>query len=79
MTAADFVYGMRRAEDPKTASTYAYLLYPIKNAKKINEGKLPLEDLAIKALDDYTLQITLNAPTPYFLAVLSQPLRAMEC
>ncbi|MGJ3494499.1 Periplasmic oligopeptide-binding protein precursor [Piscirickettsia salmonis] len=76
VTAADFVYGMQRAEDPKTASTYAYLLYPIKNAKKINEGKLPLEDLAIKALDDYTLQITLNAPTPYFLAVLSQPTAA---
>ncbi|WP_077216881.1 ABC transporter substrate-binding protein [Piscirickettsia litoralis] len=35
VTAQDFVYGMQRAEDPKTASTYAYLLYPIKNAKKL--------------------------------------------
>lgn len=73
VTAEDFVYGMRRGVDPKLASAYAYFLYPIKNAKAINDGKLPLKDLAVKALDAHTLQITLNEPAPYFLQVVSQP------
>ena len=32
VTAADYVWAWRRAIDPRTASDYASLLYPIKNA-----------------------------------------------
>lgn len=65
VTADDFVYGMRRLMDPKTASEYAYLLYFIKNAQAVNEGKLPLDQLGISAPDQKTVQITLNHPAPY--------------
>jgi len=65
LTANDFVFGLRRLMDPKTASEYAYLLYFIKNAQPVNEGKAPLSDLGARALDDHTLQLTLTHPVPY--------------
>ncbi len=71
VVAADFVAGMRRTVDPATASTYAQILYPIQNAQAIAEGELPPEALGIRALDAHRLEITLGAPTPYFLSLLS--------
>lgn len=72
VTAGDFVYALRRLMDPKTAADYAYLQYPIANAEKINKGDInDLGQLGIKALDDKTLEITLEQPTPYFLSALT--------
>ena len=54
------------------ASEYAYLAYPIVNAREINEGKIKDPSvLAAKALDARTLQITLTAPTAYFVSLLA--------
>ena len=72
VVAADFVAGMRRTVDPATASTYAQIFYPIQNAQAIVEGELPPEALSVRALDAHHLEITLGAPTPYFLGLLSQ-------
>jgi oligopeptide transport system substrate-binding protein len=71
VTANDFVFGFRRAADPKTLSVYSFILSPILNADAIATGKSPAESLGVRALDDYTLEITLTNPTPYFLALLS--------
>jgi oligopeptide transport system substrate-binding protein len=72
LTAQDFVYSFRRAVDPKTASNYAFILYPIKNAEEIATSKIQdLSQLGVTATDDLTLQITLKGPTPYFLAMLT--------
>ena len=75
VTADDFVYSFRRVEDPKEASGYANILYPIKNAEAINTAKpdspVALDTLGIKALDPKTLQITLERPTPYFLTLMA--------
>jgi len=71
LTAADFVYSLRRALDPNTLSRYANILYPIKNAEAVNRGELGVERLGVEALDPQTLQITLEAPTPYFLSLLT--------
>lgn len=71
VTAGDFVYAWRRAVDPKTASTYAFLLAPIKNAAEITEGKMKPEELGVKAIDDKTLEVDLSGPTPYFLGMLT--------
>lgn len=72
VTAEDFVFGWQHMLDPKSASAYAYMLYPVKNAQAINEGKKPIDSLGIKSLDDgNTLQITLNRPIPYFLQLLT--------
>jgi len=71
VTADDFVFSLRRILDPQTAAKYASLLYPIKNAEAVNTGKAPLENLSVRAVDDKTLEITLESPTPYFLAQLT--------
>lgn len=69
--AGDFVYSLRCTLDPATASGYANVLYPIKNAEKVNKGALKPEELGVKAIDDATLEIALEAPTPYFLGLLT--------
>ncbi|MBW5396155.1 peptide ABC transporter substrate-binding protein [Brachyspira pilosicoli] len=67
LTSKDFVYAWKRAVDPKTASEYSYQFEPVKNAMAINSSKMELDTLGIKAIDDYTLEVTLEKPTAYFL------------
>lgn len=67
VTAKDFEFAWKRALDPKTASNYAYQLYYIKNGEKANKGEVPLDQVGVKALDDKTLQVELENPTPFFL------------
>jgi oligopeptide transport system substrate-binding protein len=65
VTADDFVFSLRRILDPETASEYASLLYLIKNAQAVNEGKAPKETLGVRAVSPKILEITLNHPAPY--------------
>ena len=65
VTADDFVFGIGRTLDPKTASIYAYLLYVIKGGQAVNEGKAPLASLGVRAVDPLTVEITLEHPAPY--------------
>ncbi|HVY52261.1 MAG TPA: peptide ABC transporter substrate-binding protein [Devosia sp.] len=67
--ASDFVYSWRRAVDPKTASNYSYFpgLVGVKNADDIVAGKLPPDQLGVKAIDDKTLEVDLNKSVPYFV------------
>ncbi len=69
VTAHDFVFAWRNVVNPLTASEYASIMYPVKNAEAINKGEAPLTSLGIKALDDYTLEVELEAPTGYFLSL----------
>ncbi|ENQ3107923.1 oligopeptide transport system substrate-binding protein [Bacillus sp. 491mf] len=69
VTAKDFVFAWQRLLDPKTAAEYAFIAYDIKNAKAINEGKSPVDSLGAKAVDDYTLEVELDNPVPYFLGL----------
>ena len=73
LTADDFVFSLRRAASPATASPSASMLLPIQNAREVLANELPVEDLGIALLDKYTLQITLTGPTPYFLGLLTHP------
>ena len=71
VTAHDFVWSWRRALDPAMGNLYAYMLYPVENAEAYATGKLSdPEQVGVRALDDMTLQVTLNAPTPYFLQLM---------
>jgi len=74
LTAEDFLYSLRRAADPRTAANAATMLLPIQNAREVLAGELPVEELGVMLLDDYTLQITLTGPTPYFLGLLAHPI-----
>ncbi|MDO4777181.1 MAG: peptide ABC transporter substrate-binding protein [Cardiobacteriaceae bacterium] len=72
VTAQDFIYAWRRAVNPETASQFAYMLYPVKNAEKIAKGEeKDFEQLGIKAIDDHTLEVTLESPTPYFMELMA--------
>ena len=73
VVAEDFVYSWQRQVDPKVASEYSYQHEPVKNAMAITRGELPVEALGIKALDDHTLVVELEAPTAYFLEVIAFP------
>ena len=73
VTAQDYVYGLRRAVDPATASPYAQLHTPIEHAAAIIDGDRPPDSLGVRAVDDHRLEITLAEPTPYFLGTLAHP------
>ncbi len=70
--AQDYEYALQRLVNPETASDYSFLVTSvIKNADDINSGKMPVDQLGVKAVDDKTLTIELNNPTGYFLSMLS--------
>ncbi len=69
VTAKDFVFAWRLAVDPKNASEYAFILYPVKNAEAVNQGKKPVTELGVKAVDDYTLKVEFEKPCGYFLGL----------
>ncbi len=72
VTAADFVFAFQRLMNPETAANYAYLQYTIKNAEAINGGDITdLGALGARAIDDKTLEITLENPAPFFLGALT--------
>ena len=67
VTAKDFEYSWKRTLDSATASTYGFIMYDIKGAKDYNLGKVDNADnVGIKAVDDYTLQVELVRPVHYF-------------
>ncbi len=72
VSADDVVFAWQRGVNPATGSEYSFMLYPIKNAKAISEGKeKDIAQLGVKALDDKTVQVTLENATPYFLSMLA--------
>lgn len=76
VTANDFVFGWQRAVDPAIASEYAYMLSDIgqvKNAAEIIAGEMDKSELGVKAVDDHTLEVTLNVPVSYFLSLMYFP------
>ena len=71
VTAQDYVFSFRRILDPRTASQYASMLYPIVNAQAINGGKMPREKLGVRAVDDKTLEISFNVQVPFIGQLLT--------
>lgn len=73
VTAHDFVFALRRINDPATAAQYASITHVLKNARAINEGKMPKEELGVRAADDVTLEMTLEHPAPYMPSLVTHP------
>jgi oligopeptide transport system substrate-binding protein len=67
VTAHDFEYSWKHVIKPETASDYVYQMYYIQGAYEANAENASMDDVAIKALDDKTLEVTLVEPAPYFL------------
>ena len=74
ITAHDFVWSWLRVLAPETASDYAGQLFYVRNAEGYCTGKTnpatgrryTTNEVAIRALDDRTLRVELNAPTAFF-------------
>ena len=68
VTAEDFVYAIRRAADPATASPYSWFveLTAIENAAAVINGEMDPSELGVEAVDERTVKFTLSSPTPYF-------------
>lgn len=67
VTAHDIVYSVRRTLDPATASDYGYVDYIIKNGEAVNTGEnTDVESVGVRAVDDYTVEFTLEQPAGYF-------------
>lgn len=71
LIANDFVQSWHRALMPGLANEYVESLFVLKNAEKFFKQELKsFSDVGVKALDNNTLQIQLENPTPYFLQLL---------
>jgi oligopeptide transport system substrate-binding protein len=71
VTAHDYVWSWDRALNPAMGNLYAYMLFPIVGAEAYAKGEIDdFSQVGVKALDDHTLQVTLNAPTPYFIQLM---------
>ncbi|TWT14554.1 peptide ABC transporter substrate-binding protein [Planomicrobium sp. CPCC 101079] len=71
VTAGDFEYAWERVLNPETGSAFAFYLYYIKGAEAYNKGEGNVEDVGIKAVDDTTFEVELNAPLGYFDSLLT--------
>lgn len=72
VTAHDFQYSFLRVLHPDTPARYADIFYIIRNARAYKERTLQDESqVGIRALDEWTLRIELESPTPYFLQLLT--------
>lgn len=65
ITAHDFIFSYRRMLEPKFAAKYSSMLYYIEGAEAYNKaepGTLDFDEtVGLRAIDDYTLEITLRA------------------
>ncbi len=78
VTAHDFVYALRRALDPAMNCPDAERFYAIQHAADVHAGTLALDQLGVRAADDYTLIIQLEQPMEDFLSLLTLS-AAMPC
>ena len=72
VTAEDFVFGIRRFLDPKTASTYASSFGPfLLNGADVVKGIKPPADIGVKAIDKLTLEVKTSGPVSFLPALMS--------
>jgi len=72
VTAHTFVKSWLRTLAPETGAEYAYMItMVVKGAEDYNTGKAGPEAVAVKALDDYTLQVDLIGPMPYAVDMMA--------
>ncbi|WP_347861832.1 peptide ABC transporter substrate-binding protein [Salimicrobium sp. PL1-032A] len=68
VTAHDFVYAWQRAVTPETGSEYGpyFLGGVVENATAVADGEMEPSELGVEAVDDYTFEVNLEQPVPYF-------------
>ena len=71
VTAQQYVDSIKRLLNPDNAFAYSFMAYDIKNAAAYYDGEASVDDIGVKAIDDSTLEITLEAPIPFFIKKLT--------
>jgi oligopeptide transport system substrate-binding protein len=72
VTAQHYVDGMTRLLEPATAAEYAYVMYYVDGAEAFNSGESDDPGtLGLRAVDDFTLEITLTGPQSFFDSILA--------
>ncbi len=74
VTAHDFAYAWKGILHPNFVTAFSYLFYSIKNAFQVKSGSLPMSELGVHVIDDYTLKVELTNPIPYFLQLTALPI-----
>ncbi|MGL4348473.1 MAG: peptide ABC transporter substrate-binding protein [Chlamydiales bacterium] len=73
VTAHNFEKAWKRIISPNFPTKAIFFFNVIKNAQKAKRGDCPIDDVGVIAVDDYTLQVTLEHPATYFLELLTAP------
>lgn len=73
ITADDVVFSFQRIVDPVTASPNASIGYVFKNGEAVNKGTASMDEYGVKALDDLTVEVTLEKPVPFFIEQTISP------
>ncbi|MDP1834811.1 MAG: peptide ABC transporter substrate-binding protein [Chlamydiales bacterium] len=73
LTSHDFEYAWKRQLFPAFPAGLGELLYVIKGAKDAKNGLISLDEIGIHSIDDHTLVVQLENPTPYFTQMLELP------
>jgi oligopeptide transport system substrate-binding protein len=71
LAAQDFVFGWRRALDPRTAASRAQRLYAIRGAREVHAGRAAPATLGVSAPDARTVVIELEYPLPWLPVLLA--------
>ena len=74
VTAYDFEYSWKKILSPQFVTPFSYVFYPIKNAKSAKENLCPIDQVGVTALDNLTLLVDLEHPTPEFLELTAHSL-----
>lgn len=69
VTAYDFERSWKKVLDPQFPSIWPSLFYPIKNAERAHKREVSADQIGVYALNDHTLKVVLEYPTPYFLTL----------
>lgn len=73
VTAGDFEYSWKRLANPETAADYCYMIDMVKGYAEVADGSADPDTLAVKALDDKTLEVVLSYDCPYFEEIVAFP------
>ncbi len=72
VTAEDFVFAWQRIMTTTPPAKYASILYILKNAEKIYDGRIKdVTQLGVRAIDAKTLEVTLEHPAPCLPGLLT--------
>lgn len=79
VTAFDFEYAWKKVLDPHFRTPFAYLFHSIKNAQSVKNGQMPVDSLGVYARNEYTLEVHLEHPAPYFLELCAHWIYSPLC